>query len=189
MTEKGRFKSLKAGDSVLFEALYRNISPRLYSFVYSVIRNRADALDILQNVFLKIWDRRETIDFEDNFEAYIYTAARNMTYNFLRNKVYADVSCNGAADRAGAAPDPHAVMVQNEFSGMFGKVLDSLPEQRRRIFVMSRLDGMSYRQIAEKLSISENTVDTQIRRALKDFRQLLSKEELLVIAVFFQNLL
>lgn len=191
------FSSNGEGDAALFEVLYRNLSPRLYGFIYSVLRNKADTLDVLQNVFVKIWQKRSTIDFGGgNLEAYVYTTARHMSYNFLRRRLYMDTVAEcadaempeiqtGAISDDGISADPYRETVRGELEKKISHILLTLPEQRRRIFLMSRVDGLSYRQIAERLSISENTVDTQIRRALRDFRSLIPKEDFMILVLFF----
>lgn len=170
---------LKAGKTDAFEKLYFEYSPRLYSFIRSVVRSKYDAQDILQATFLKIWEKKETIDLDKNFESYIYTVARNFCISHLRSKLYTQLipleSCE-----CGHEEVMQNVLEKDSLTYIEG-VIDLLPERRKEIFILSRVSNMTYRQIADYLGISENTVDTQMRRALSFLKEHLSKEQLVLL--------
>ena len=170
----------------MFEALYRNISRRLYNYIFSVLRNKADTLDVLQDVFLKIWNNRERLDMERNFEAYIFTVARNAMFRHMRSKLYASFE-DVREDSVLEEPRIEDRLSDSAVIRKLYAVIRAMPEQRRRIFLLSRRENLSYREIASRLGISENTVDTQIRRALKELRMVLAQEELLLLLAFFPH--
>lgn len=178
------FLELKNGSQDAFVKLYREYSPRLYNFISSVVRSRYDAQDILQSTFLKIWEKREEIDLEKNIESYIYTIARNFCISHLRMKLYAQLVPLDGCDKG--HNDVMEEIVNNDNAIYIRSIIDLLPEKRREIFILSRVSNMTYKQIAEYLGISENTVDTQMRRALYFLKERLSKEQFVLIFLLTQ---
>lgn len=168
-------EELRGGNKFAFELIYREYSPRLYNFIRSIVRSKSDAQDILQVTFLKVWEKREELDFTKNFEAYIYTIARNLCLTYLRQRLYAQLVPLDGHDK----PDDEVLhrIIDVDSAKYIYKIIDMLPERRKEIFLLSRMSSMTYLQIAEHLDISENTVKIQVKRALAFLREELSKEQ------------
>lgn len=165
--EKLLLSRLKNGKEDAFEELYRAYSPRVYSFVCSALFNKSLAEDITQSCFTKIWEKREELDTTKNFSSYLFTIARNLVYRESERQVmdarYLDFMKKLNSD--------HSDEIENSvhFKFMLHRIYDlieELPAVRRQIFIMSRIQGYSNREIANKLSLSERTVESQIYRTL-----------------------
>lgn len=176
--------SLKLGDNKAFEMVFRKYNKRIYSFVVSTLFDKDIAEDITQSVFLSIWEHREKIDTSKNFQAYVFTIAKNMVYrhteNMLRNyrfeeyvRMYVNHNDTSQEERIDASLLEQEIM----------RMIEQLPEARKRIFIMSFKEELTNKEIAEQLSISPKTVDTQIRRSLDFIRKNL-KSSISAIALF-----
>lgn len=177
---------LKQGDENAFEAIFQKYYAKIYHFALNALYDKTIAEDITQNVFLLVWEHREGIIPEKNFSSYLYTIARNLVYretekmilssryedHILRTSLEADLST-----------------LENIDSEMLKEtilhIIDQLPEARKRIFLLHFIEELSNKEIAEKLSISVDNVETQIGRSLTYIRKHLRQfyPLLLVIAL------
>lgn len=174
-------QQLKKGNQAGFEHIYKEYSPRLYGFICSIVHSKYDAQDILQATFLKIWEKRGELDLSKSFEAYIYTIARNLCISYLRKRLYSNLLSLEGCEQS------HNEVLQGVVDGdsarFIRETIEMLPTRRKEIFLLSRVSDMTYKQIAEHLGISENTVDTQMKRALAFLREKLSSEQLFFLCV------
>ena len=164
---------LKNGDEKAFETLFWEYNQHVYHFVYSLLYDKSMAADLTQNVFffLKIWEKHETIDPEQNFDAYLFTIARNLVYKEDRKPVTLSEKLTGKPPQRQLS-DVDSLMEERidaeSLREYINSLIEELPPSRREIFpFLSRHEHLSYREIAERLSISEKTVETQLSRALR----------------------
>ncbi|EKD32512.1 MAG: RNA polymerase sigma-W factor [uncultured bacterium] len=163
---------LREGDENAFHILYKKYAKQLFCFINRSVRDSDDSNDLLQTVFVKIWETRSCVDPEGSFSGYLYTIARNLMCNYYKKKII--VQAYQAFASSGEKEENNTVfssLVYKELSEKINIEINNLPKKRRQIFVMSRKLNMSYKEIAEQLGISENTVDTQIRKALQYLRE------------------
>lgn len=163
---------LKNGDKRTFEALYWKYSGKLHNFVLSLLYDKSLAEDITQTCFLKIWEHRGNIDIKKSFSAYLFTIARNLVYDETERSLRADEYATRLQDFLETGSDHtekeiDAIFMESEID----KYIDQLPAERRRIFLLSRKDGLTNKEIAARLSISEKTVETQIYRSIKYLKE------------------
>ncbi len=172
LTDKELCLALKSGRIEAFDALYYKYHKRLFAFLYKMCDNWHDAEDLVQKIFIKIWERKAGIDVEKSFNSYLFTIAQNEAYDLLKKRallayhndyIFTDVE------------DTEDTLESKKRIETIYSLINEIPERRRQIFLLNRDDGLTYRQIAEKLNISENTVDTQIRNALNYLRKELPK--------------
>ena len=164
--------ALAAGDYNSFNVLYEKYHRALYFFALKLSKNTHKAEELVQLVFVTVWETRQIIDSEKSFSAYLFSIARNRFYDMLRRRIiencYADYILH---QNDLAVDDLEKQMEDREMTEIINKLLLKIPERRREIFRMSREENLTYKQIAEKLQISENTVDTQIRKVLNYLRK------------------
>ncbi len=158
---------LKKGQKSAFELLYWKYSAKLYNFVYGILYDKSLAEDITQTAFLRIWEHRKDIDPDKGFSGYLYTIARNLVYKeterlLLKNNFLAVSYDNNKEADEETEKKLDAAFIESYID----KIIEELPPARRRIFVLSRRMGLSNKEIAKQLSISEKTVETQIYRSL-----------------------
>jgi RNA polymerase sigma-70 factor (ECF subfamily) len=160
------------GNIAAYEELYRAYQPKLFNFVKLSLANTCDAEEIVQEVFLKIWLKREEIDLSKNFKSFLFTVAKNEINDHLRlllhQKKYLDAL---VLELPNWHNDTERVLNFRETQRIIIELIALLPEKRKRVFEMSRLQGKTYQEISQELQISENTVDTQIRKALVFMKQ------------------
>lgn len=158
-----------------FSQIYKQLSPRIYNTVLRLLNDETIAADVLQELFMTIWENRYNIDPEKNFEAYVCVIARNIAYRYVEERMARVVN-------ALPSDSDHSIVGENTTDQNINassleeyvvSVVESLPETRKKIFKMSRFDQMSNAEIAQNLGISQRTVETHIYLALKTLKQVL----------------
>jgi len=162
---------VKRGDEKAFVALYNAYSEVLYSFLGKLISDREDIRDVVQRTFLKLWENREGLKEELSLQSYLMTIARNDIFNMVKKKVL-------ARRYAETEPVSEALdnrMMANELKDILRCVLAMLPEKRREVFRLSRIEGYSNAEIAETLNISKSTVENHINHSTRQLRTILKR--------------
>ena len=163
--------ALARDDRSAIDALYLKYAAKTEEFLYRMLKDHSEAEDITQDIFLKIWRNRTSIGAVDAFGPYLFRMARNAVYDRFDNRSVRE----NYARRASLLPEyelPDSAIDSRDLLLLIRMVVEKMPEQRRRIFRMSREEGLSNDQIAEQLSISRRTVENQISRALAELRKL-----------------
>ena len=153
---------------VAFDAIYNQYSVRLYGFVLRYIKIEADAEEIVQDVFLKIWKAHKNIDICCFFESFLFTIAYNSTISMLRKRASERKYLEHLAKKfqIDQAPDLIEEIEYNELDEKLKSLVDKLTPRQKEIFQLSRYKGLSHEQIAKELNISTNTVKHHLVAAL-----------------------
>ena len=176
---------LKLNDGAAFEKLFLKYNRRLYMYCYRMVNNSMEAEEVTQSTFIKIWETRQNIDENRSFSGYIFKIAYNKIYNLIRKKInerYYKEYLEEYAETIENSTESHINF--KELEDLLEYLTAKLPDKRKTIFLLSRREGLTYKEIARKLNISENTVDTQIRKVLDFFRQALRERFLTIIRIF-----
>lgn len=165
---------LRVGDIEAFEKVFFTFADRLYYFAFRYLRNQHDAEEIVQDVFVKLWENRANLNVQLSFSGYIFTIARNTIFNQNRKKVneqayqeYVKVFLDNSSSKT------EDDLIYSDIKAIVDKVVEDLPPQRKLIYKMSREKGLSYREIAQELGLSERTIEAHIRLALKTLTKVL----------------
>lgn len=173
---------LKQGDEAAFESVYRKYSPWVFNFIHTLLYDKLLAEDLTQTVFLKIWEKRKTIDPELGLDAYLFAIARNLAYKETENRLHVIYQSETKDSLEG---DTDSLMEEkidaNSLRSYIDDLIEQLPPSRKQIFQMSRHAHLSNKEIGAQLSISEKTVENQITRALHFLRQKLSEDSRLAL--------
>ncbi len=186
-TEKELLKKLKEGDSFAFEVLFYKYRNKLKGFAKRLVPTQIDPEEIVQEVFVRVWFKKESINPEKDFQSFLFSIAKNLILDHLKSAVnrklyfveehfHQDLMIEEVLE----SPIP-----ENAEEKLRNLILQ-IPERRREIFCMSRFEGLSYKQIAARLNITENTVDSQIRNALTFLRKEFRKMAILVFLFLMQ---
>jgi RNA polymerase sigma-70 factor (ECF subfamily) len=176
-------KALSLGDIKAFNDLFRLYADRIYRFAMGYLKSKSDAEELVQDVFMKVWERRSELKENLSFKAYLFTIAFNiirkhfakkaLTYKYFEHQILDDLDLK---------------TIQNiDFQStkeLLDHIIEQLPPRRRAVFVKSRLEGFSVKEIAEELGTSPKTVENQLGEALKFIRERLNKENLSAITFF-----
>lgn len=167
---------IRAGDAQAFEALFHAFHAGLCAFAYRYVKSREVAEEIVQEVFLFLWERRETLDVRDSIKNYLFTAVRNAAVSWLRHeRVVARRQVETLELFSRPAPSPDSMAISGELLAAVRRAIDRLPERCRLIFTLHREQGLTYGEIAQVLGLSPKTVEVQMGRALKALRKGLAR--------------
>lgn len=164
---------LKAADREAFRLIFETFQESIFRFLYLRTKDVALAEDMLQEVFYKLWKSRDTLDEAQSIKSYLYTIADNLFLNHYRHlQVVREHEQSYAAPKI-VTETPHYLLEENEFKRQLENAIDSLPEKVKDVFIMSRLEDLSYQEIAERQSISIKTVESHMVKALRLLREAL----------------
>ena len=165
------------GEIHQLETLFKQYQPGLFHFCMQYVQSREDALEIVNDTFMAVWDRRTELALDESLRSYLYTTVRNKALNFLKTKKIAYYELDEEFPVSSSHSDADELIHARETETFIFALIDRLPPKCRQIFLMSRREEMSYREIAGILEISEKTVENQISMALKFIRSGLEKKQ------------
>jgi len=162
---------LKKGDQYALQEIYKRYHGILYSHAYRRYPDKEEVRDIIQEVFLYLWNNRESLYISTNISAYLYTSVRNRILNVFRNKKVKETFLRSLQDFIDKGENVvEATLREKELIRLVEQEVANLPQQMRTIFEMSRNLEMTHQEIAAELDISPHTVRTQVRNALRVLR-------------------
>jgi RNA polymerase sigma-70 factor (ECF subfamily) len=173
---------IRQGDVDEYERLFRSCYKRLCIYAENIIGNRMDAEEIVCNLFVRIWEKREHLSVRGAMESYIVSAVHHEAINYLkhaeveeryREKVHYQLKHLDLLNPEGV-DTPLTDMLEKELYELIENAVQTLPKQCREVFVLHMMDGLSYEEVAVRLGVTVNTVRTQITRAMKKMRHALS---------------
>ncbi|MCY1721812.1 RNA polymerase sigma-70 factor [Prolixibacteraceae bacterium Z1-6] len=179
---------LKNNEIKAFDDIYHKYCNRLYGFVLKLIKQESDAEEIVQEVFVKIWASRQKIDENASFESFLFTIAYNNTISLLRKRVnekkYLDYLQNLQIEIKSDTiiDDLHFKDLDNQYR----ELINQLTPRQKEIYLLSRENGLTYKEIAEKLDISSNTVEIHISKAIQFIKSRIGKA--MLVNVLFIDL-
>jgi RNA polymerase sigma-70 factor (ECF subfamily) len=166
-TEPKQLQRLRQGDPKAFEAVYRKYGGRVYHFFLSLLHDPCAAEDLTQNVFLKIWERRDGIDPDGHFEAYLFTIARHMIARESEKRLQEECLKESLQRREDADTSSEQQFEAESLRLYIKTLIEQFPPVRKQVFLLSRVHHLTNREIAHKLSVSEKTIETHLYRALR----------------------
>ena len=171
-------KSLKKGDMVAFDAIYNQYCHKLYQFVFMFLKQKEDAEEIVQDVFIKIWESRGKIDIYASFESFLFTIAYNATMSLLRKRM-SETKSRGYLKSLQQFSSAEQVIDEIQYKELKHKVeslLKQLTPRQEEIYRLSREEGLTHTEISQKLNISESTVNNHLVRTLKFLKSHLASD-------------
>lgn len=187
LTEKESIVGLKHGDRNAFEQLFKLYHKRLYFFCFSLCNNKEVAEGITQETFIKIWNSRESIDESKSFSGFIYTIAKNQVLNHIRKSLNRQNFLKYLQGKSDTHNQTEIDFSFNELKNAHDALVKKMPVKRREIYQLNKEQGFTRKEIADKLQLSVNTVDSQLAKALKFIRSGL--KEFLPVIILIINLL
>lgn len=152
-----------------FKQIFEEHYEFIRNYIYYLSGDMDIAEDLVQDVFMKVWERRESIN-DQTLKPLLYKISRNLYFNlYKRNSL--DIRFLNTIENRAEQESPEFLMEMNEFNDKLQKAISGLPEHCRTIFLMSRIDEMKYHEIADSLKISVKAVEKQISKALRLLRE------------------
>jgi RNA polymerase sigma-70 factor, ECF subfamily len=188
MDSNEAMNELSAGNEAAFEQLYKLYFRELHAYAFSLVRDWDIAEEIVQSMFLRIWEKEGNVQVTTSVRSYLYRSVYNRSLNHIRNQKvqlkYQTNTAHAMKDQAGNATEKLAT---KELELNLQKALNKLPEKCRAIFHLSRFEELKYKEIADKFNISIKTVEAQMGKALRILRQEMI-EFLPIIAIMLLNI-
>jgi len=177
---------LKQGNKDAYTQIYDRFQPLLYVYACKIVKDDYEAEDIVQEVFIYLWDKREDINFITSLKSYLYSAVKYKFMNLLdHKKVRADYSASMQRfiDSGDYITDNY--IREKEFIALIEREVALLPEKMREVFLLSRKENLSNKEIADRLNITEKTARNQVNTALQKLRIRLGLFKFLMFLIFY----
>lgn len=176
----------KANEKTALDELFGLYRNRIFNFSLSYLKNEDDAYDLVQEVFIALWENRKKIDNTLNFDAFIFTIARNKVLTLFRKRLSDSKYMQYLQENFVEYDfDVDAIIDYNELNSNYKLLVEKLPPKRREIFLLCREKGLSYKEVAAMKNISEKTIDDHMRKALEFIRANLTGKSLSAILFYF----
>ena len=187
INEKRLLTELKNSSFHAFERLYNMYSGKLYNFIMRISSgNQYMAEEVVQSAFIRVWEVRERVEPESSFISFLCTIAKNLLMNMYQRQtveyVYNEYLKNTGVDRDSQTEESIDLRFLNEY---IDSLAEELPAQRKKIFILSKRQNYTNKEIAEMMGISESTVATQLSLAVKFMREQLMKHYDKIVALLF----
>ena len=187
INEKRLLTELKNGSFQAFERLYNMYSGKLYNFIMRISSgNQYMAEEVVQSAFIRVWEVRERVEPESSFISFLCTIAKNLLMNMYQRQtveyVYNEYLKNTGVDRDSQTEESIDLRFLNEY---IDSLAEELPAQRKKIFILSKRQNYTNKEIAEMMGIFESTVATQLSLAVKFMREQLMKHYDKIVALLF----
>ncbi len=179
---------LQKGNVAAFDSLFEVFSPKLYGFALKYFKNESDAEELVQEVFVKVWENHQKIHSTSSFRSYLFTIALNQIRKYFNKRAISLRYLESL--QHGPEMSDHQPDYEDNYESSLHKInliIEQMPPRRREIFVKSKIEGKSSKEIAAELNISSGTVDNHVSEALRFVRSHLNNENfsLLLFAVLF----
>ena len=171
-------RKIKVSNAEAFKSVFELYHEGIFNFIHYKLGNVEAAEDIVQDVFIKLWENRHHLKEDRSLKAYLFTIANNLALNYIRHSKVVLKFQQELGREPSLQESPHSSLEKKEFHEKLLACIAALPEKPRSVFMMSRMEQLSYQEIAERLDISIKTVESHIGNALKTLRQSLQNAAL-----------
>ncbi len=180
-------RQIKANDSDAINSIFLAYSKRLYNFAFAYLKTDVDSKDVVQDVFISLWNNRNNLREDTNLEAYLFTVTRNSVISVFRKKISEKEYLKYLRENVILQQSENDEQYDyDQLSGRIKELIDQLPPQRKLIFKLSKENGLSNKAIADELNISVKTVEDHMTKARRFLKSQLT--EFGIVAVLFYEL-
>ena len=180
-TEREIVEDVKDGLGSAFDMLYEAYCDRLFRFAFSILKSKEDAEEVVQNTFFKIWEKRKSLDSNLAFKSFLFTVAYRITIDLLRERLNEKKHREFILNKATSNYNLEEAIEYGDLLEQVQKIAMELPPRKNEIYKLSRVNHLTYSEIAEKLNISVKTVENSINYSMNFIKNRLGKDSLLVL--------
>ncbi len=178
--DKILFHQIKKDNTNAFTTLFNLYWEKLFTFAYNILKDETLAKDIVQEVYISIWDRRKHLEIT-NLKSYLFKSIKYQTAKSLRNHPQFETYNEIFNTISAINESPENELAEKELKLLIDSITSKLPEKCAEVFHLSRKEGLSNQEVAERLNISTSTVENQINKALKILRKELHEYSYIII--------
>lgn len=179
-------QEIKADNMFAFDALYGKYCKRVYKFGYSIIKSREEAENLMQDVFLNLWETRSRVKKDSSVKSYIFTITYNSAISIIRKKARESEFIEYLKSVQTINEESVDVVFEyNELKSKLDEIVNTLPKRQKEVYLLHRDEAMKYNEIAERLHISVNTIENHMSRALKTVREKMGNYSLFAMLFMF----
>jgi RNA polymerase sigma-70 factor (family 1) len=185
-TNDDLMREIKADNMLAFDALYRKYSKKLYKFGYSILKSKEESENLIQDVFLHLWENRHNVEKNASIQSYVFTIAYNSAISILRKKAKDFQFVEYLKSLQENTEEPVNVELEyNELTVKLDEIIKALPQRQKEVYILHKVEGLKYNIIAEQLHISVNTIENHMSRALKTIRGKLGNYSLFTLLFWY----
>jgi RNA polymerase sigma-70 factor, ECF subfamily len=179
-------RQIKADNMFAFDVLYKKYCKRVYKFGNSILKSPEESENLMQDVFLSLWENRHKVEKDSSIKSYIFTIAYNSAISVIRKKAKESQFVEYLKSLQEIIIEPVNVELEyNELTKKLDEIVKALPQRQKEVYLMHNIDGLKYSEIAERLNISVNTIENHMSRALKTIREKLGNYSVIAILFFY----
>ncbi|MGE0078402.1 MAG: RNA polymerase sigma-70 factor [Bacteroidales bacterium] len=189
LSDQNILVGLRNGDEQVFEGIFRTYYERLCNYANTILNDMDEAEEMVQGAFLTVWEKHETIEIHTSVKSYLYRAVHNSCLNRVKHYKVQKVHGEEFKNRSDILLDDASQdLIGTELDSLVAHAIDSLPQQCKQVFKLSRFESLTYAEIAEQLNISVKTVENHMAKALKTLREKLKDYlPVLIWLLFMRN--
>jgi RNA polymerase sigma-70 factor (family 1) len=185
-SDEDLMQEIKADNMFAFDVLYKKYCKKVYKFGYSILKSTEEAENLMQDVFLSLWENRHKVEKDSSIKSYVFTITYNSAISTLRKKVRESEFVEYLKSLQEIREEPvDAGLEYKELTNKLEKIINELPRRQKEVYLMHRVEGLKYIEIADLLNISVNTIENHMSRALKTIREKLGNYPLIVILFWY----
>ncbi len=177
-------EKLQKGDLEAFDYIFKRYGDRLFGFALKYLKSKEEAEGLVQDVFLKIWENRASLKKESSLKSFLFTIAYHNICGLFRKRQIHDKYKNEMVLTADKTVDFEEQLQYKSTLEQVDRLIDKLPEKQRLIFIKSRMEGKSTKEIAEEMNLAAGTVDNHISAALKFLRKSITESNMALLIFF-----
>ncbi|HWW40071.1 RNA polymerase sigma-70 factor [Pedobacter sp.] len=173
---------LQMGDSNAFDLIYKHYSPRIYRNILRLVKQEALAEEILQDVFMRVWEKRAALNVENSFKSYLFKIAYNLVMDFFRRAAFdRNLMAHLSVVSTAFYSNTEEITDLKDTQALLQEAIEALPPQRKKIYLMCKIEGKSYQEVSQLLDISSSTISDHIVKATKSVKEHLSDKDYAVL--------
>ena len=179
-------REIKADNMFAFDLLYKKYSKKVFKFGYSILKSTEESENLIQDVFLNLWENRHTVKNDSSIKSFVFTITYNSAISVLRKKAREEKFIEYLKSLQELHEEPVNSEIEfNELSDKLDKIINKLPQRQKEVYQLHKIEGLTYKQIAERLNISVNTIENHMAGALKTIRKNLGNYSLVAILFWY----
>ena len=175
-------EEMAAGSHQAFQKVFYATYPKVHAFAMGFIKNEADAEDVVQAVFIKLWTKRAMVSKVENMDSYLYTVTKNTVLNQLASRKATTIDIQSLREIRNNEATAQEQIEAQDLQLLIDMIVENMPPQRKTIYKMSREEGLSNDEIAERLGLQKKTVENTLNLALGQIREMLKILILLLLS-------